>query len=407
MKARHDETKEAREWVFARKPDDLKKLADVEELIHKTYTADIAYHLDDSAEEIVGVTGAIEPGLRLFTDSEAKHMNALRDAMVTICDKAGVDVHTISLKYHAQLNPIDSVDAYITANWPIGTPDDCAKLVEGKDCLAQGVQVEPCPNCDTYKRLAVEAKEKGIGGVADRMPVIFGAKTPMHKHIGDAATYCVPQTSAVDADGLCRHCGRKYYDVHDDDCPSDDCPSNEDKPVPDSEQHVIDSMRDECVFCGATLVEAGGRCPDRKAVEAGNLVAENKRLRADAIANAKALGKSPDQKLDDIVTALNSYSEINAPEIVRATVAAMDESSIGVLHGITGVFVHAVTGKPAMPEKWQKQIHGDLLDAFVCLAAVAHEERAASVTVEVRGGCAEVTSCPPNITVEIIDHDNH
>ena len=29
------------------------------------------------------------------------------------------------------------------------------------------------------------------------------------------------------------------------------------------------------------------------------------------------------------------------------------------------------------------------------------------VVVEVRGGCAEVTTCPKSVEVKIIDHDNH
>lgn len=88
--------------------------------------------------------------------------------------------------------------------------------------------------------------------------------------------------------------------------------------------------------------------------------------------------RTSDQKIDGIVLALNAYSPVNAPEIVKATLQGMDEASIGVLHGITGVFVHAIKGRPAMPAKWQKQIHADLLDAFVCLADIAHSERNAA-----------------------------
>ncbi len=86
--------------------------------------------------------------------------------------------------------------------------------------------------------------------------------------------------------------------------------------------------------------------------------------------------KTPAQKIDNIVTALGAYDTVNQiPAIVRATVEAMDEGSIGCLHGITGVFCHAVHAK--MPGKWLRQIHGDLLDAFCCLANIAHETRAA------------------------------
>ncbi len=85
--------------------------------------------------------------------------------------------------------------------------------------------------------------------------------------------------------------------------------------------------------------------------------------------------KTQDKTINDIVTALNSYSPIEAPEIVTATLQGMDDSSIGVLHGITGVFVHAVTGKPPMPAKWQKQIHEDLFEAFCYLSEIAHEDR--------------------------------
>jgi hypothetical protein len=83
--------------------------------------------------------------------------------------------------------------------------------------------------------------------------------------------------------------------------------------------------------------------------------------------------KTPDEKLNDIVSALNAYSGTEAPGVVKATLAGMDAASIGVLHGITGVFSHAV--KTKMPGKWLKQIHADLLDAFTCLANIAHEER--------------------------------
>lgn len=237
---------EDRKWIFNRKPEDLATLADVEELIRKTYKAGIAYHLDESAEEIVGVTGAIEPGLRLFTDSEAKHMNALRDAMVAICDKTKVDVHEISLK---------------------------------------------------------EAQKRGMA------------------------------------------------------------PTPDDETVPESEQHVIDSMRDECVFCGATLVEADGRCPDRKAVEAGNLVAKNPALCADAIANAKAMEEQPD----------------TIAEAIRRI-----------------AYVQELIGKDLLMEA-----DAELEEALYAL------KEPINIVVEVKGGCADVTSCPPSITVEIIDHDNH
>jgi hypothetical protein len=89
----------------------------------------------------------------------------------------------------------------------------------------------------------------------------------------------------------------------------------------------------------------------------------------------KNMTKTADQKLEDIVTALNAYSDTQAPGVVKATLAGMDEASIGVLRGITGVFVHAVKSK--MPSKWLAQIHGDLLDAFFCLSNIAHEERKA------------------------------
>jgi hypothetical protein len=83
--------------------------------------------------------------------------------------------------------------------------------------------------------------------------------------------------------------------------------------------------------------------------------------------------KTPNQKLNDIVTALSAYGPTQAPEIVKATIEGMDEASVGVLHGITVVFCHAVSAK--MPAKWLAQIHGDLLDAFCHLAGIAHEER--------------------------------
>ena len=86
--------------------------------------------------------------------------------------------------------------------------------------------------------------------------------------------------------------------------------------------------------------------------------------------------KTKEQKIETIVAALNAYSPINAPEIVTSTINGMDAASVGVLHGITGVFLHAVNSK--MPAKWLKQIHGDLLDAFCCLAEIAHDERRAA-----------------------------
>lgn len=78
-----------------------------------------------------------------------------------------------------------------------------------------------------------------------------------------------------------------------------------------------------------------------------------------------------DKTIDGIALALSLYSEADPPAIIRQAVAAMDPESIGVLHGITGVLRHALHSK--MPIKWVKQIHGDLLDAFECLADINHE----------------------------------
>ena len=83
--------------------------------------------------------------------------------------------------------------------------------------------------------------------------------------------------------------------------------------------------------------------------------------------------KTKTQKIDDIVAALNAYDPIQAPDIVKTTIEAMDDASLGVLHGITGVFLHAIKSK--MPAKWLAQIHGDLLDAFCCLSQIAHESK--------------------------------
>ena len=79
--------------------------------------------------------------------------------------------------------------------------------------------------------------------------------------------------------------------------------------------------------------------------------------------------------IKQITEALNAYSAIEAPEVVGATIEGLDDQSLGVLHGISGVFLHAVSAR--MPAKWLRQIHGDLLDAFCALAGIAHEERSA------------------------------
>ena len=85
--------------------------------------------------------------------------------------------------------------------------------------------------------------------------------------------------------------------------------------------------------------------------------------------------KTRNQKIHAIVTALNSYSPIEAPEIVTATVSGLSDEEIATLYGITGCFIHAVTGKPPMPAKWQKQLHEDLLDCFCHFSQQAHERR--------------------------------
>lgn len=78
-----------------------------------------------------------------------------------------------------------------------------------------------------------------------------------------------------------------------------------------------------------------------------------------------------DRTIQHIVECIALYDR-NAPEAeIRSAVDALDPESIGLLHGISGVLRHAVAAK--MPHKWLRQIHGDMMDAFECLARINQE----------------------------------
>lgn len=53
---------------------------------------------------------------------------------------------------------------------------------------------------------------------------------------------------------------------------------------------------------------------------------------------------------------------------------------------------------------WQEHLKGNYLDTYNIETHTL--EIPADVTIEVRGGVAEVTACTSGINVEIIDHDN-
>lgn len=80
--------------------------------------------------------------------------------------------------------------------------------------------------------------------------------------------------------------------------------------------------------------------------------------------------------MDRILATATSVEQVESSEkcpirdVVWALVEALDEEGMAVLYGITGVFRHAIKAK--MPAKWQRQIYGDLLDAFGSLADNAH-----------------------------------
>lgn len=115
----------AREWLMNLQPEDFETVDDIKEYVHKLFAADWSYHLDDSAEEIIDGKSGHD---RLFTDEQAKHMNALRDAAFKIAKANDVDPHEFCMDELRRLNP----GQFTGLEWEQATDDMLsAKLPSG------------------------------------------------------------------------------------------------------------------------------------------------------------------------------------------------------------------------------------------------------------------------------------